>query len=721
MLVPCSTNSLPAKLSVRVISARGLPVMDKSNVTTDAFVEVHFENEVYKTDVCSKSLSPVWNSDVFVFETDEQQLFDNPIQFRVMDHDTYSANDAIGRVFYDANLLVSKIRCSKADGNSMEFTNWLPIYDSVYGIRGEIQISISLKLLLSNDHGYVRILSASIISTLSMNDIIGLVSDVATVTDPEYEWIDRIRSPRASNEARQSIIRKSLRELARNIAQKAHSLGSNAILGYHEFVDIEGDATELITFRAFGTAVRLSQTDEKVAAESILHHVLSLKVLPDIYRYKCGVVVCARSAHVLTDDSDAAMIRKKWWDDLKIELIRQTLSLRCNLIIGYTEQISIRKKMALLSCTGTAISVILAGTKHVPDCIRFHTACFDGDASTNQNVNVCSCCKLPDAVCPDIILNSCSLPASDYLHGTVRPLQVHLKREVNFSESDDQLASTISHSLPFLEHELYSKLMEEMRSGNTKYNAVFDLKPVIVIQEGALFAVITGTLCTLKALLKTDDPHILSCSDSVPQSDDVRPTPRVGLLDAARILRTPRSSDKAGLRLHPLHIREHTDNFINGPPQSNYKKIVKCFRKKVIDRERLAKMISEREISLQLGAFDDIKSATWSPSTYSGIRISNSSKFNIIAKSSKSSNIPQRYTGVLIREVTRTMEDIAELDAFLDGALRDLVSLATSNVETVGASSFSVFKVPSVSLSISRDQASLLLFITTDFDCPFNL
>lgn len=67
------------------------------------------------------------------------------------------------------------------------------------------------------------------------------------------------------------------------------------------------------------------------------------------------------------------------------------------------------------------------------------------------------------------------------------------------------------------------------------------------------------------------------------------------------------------------------------------------------------------------------------------------------------------------------MEDIADLDTFLDGALRDLVSLATSNVETVGATSFSVFKVPSVSLSISRDQASVLLFITADFDCPINL
>ncbi|VDO26780.1 unnamed protein product [Onchocerca flexuosa] len=716
MLVPCTTNNLPAKLSVRVIAARGLPVMDKSNVTTDAFVEVHFDNEVYKTDVCSKSLSPVWNSDVFVFETDEQQLFDNSIQFRVMDYDTYSANDAIGRVFYDANLLVSKIRCSKVDSNSMEFTNWLPIYDSVYGIRGEIQIFISLKLLLSSDYEYVRIISASTISSSLIDDIIGLVSDISTVTDPEYEWIDRIRSPRASNEARQSIIRKSLRELARNIAQKAHSLGSNAVLGYHEFVDIESDATELITFRAFGTAVRLSQTDGKAAAdERIMQH-----VLPKIYNYKCGAVVCTRSAQMLTNDSDAVTTRKKWWDDLKTELIRQALNLHCNLIIGYTEQISIRKKMALLSCTGTAVSVILTGTEHIPNCTIFHAACFTGYALPNENLNLCSCCKSSDAVCPDIILSSCSLPASDYLYGTVRPLQIYVKREVNSSESDDQLAYTIIQSLPFLEHELYNELMGEIRSGNTKYNAIFDFKSVVVIQEGALFAIVMGALCTLKALLKTDGSHILNRPDSFHQNDDMRSTSRVGLLDAARILRVSKFSDKVVLHLQPLHIRVDTDDSTKRPPQSNYKKMIKCFRKKVVDRERLAKMISEREISLQLGAFDDMKSTT-SPASYAGIRVNNSSRFNISAKSAKSSNIPQRYAGVLIREVTRTMEDIADLDTFLDEALRDLVNLATSHVETVGATSFSIFEVPSVSLSISRDQASILLFITTDFDYPISL
>ena len=68
---------------------------------------------MYKTDVYRKSLNPKWNSDWFKFEADDLQLQDEPLQVnymthvsyyctffckvRVMDYDTYSANDAIGR------------------------------------------------------------------------------------------------------------------------------------------------------------------------------------------------------------------------------------------------------------------------------------------------------------------------------------------------------------------------------------------------------------------------------------------------------------------------------------------------------------------------------------------------------------------------------------------------------------------------------------------------
>ncbi len=44
---------------------------------------------------------------MFRFEVaDDLDLQDNPLQIRVMDYDTYSANDAIGKVYVDLNPLL---------------------------------------------------------------------------------------------------------------------------------------------------------------------------------------------------------------------------------------------------------------------------------------------------------------------------------------------------------------------------------------------------------------------------------------------------------------------------------------------------------------------------------------------------------------------------------------------------------------------------------------
>lgn len=47
---------------------------------------------------------------------------------RVMDYDTYSANDAIGRVYLDLSPLLSR-----RDGPA-QIGGWLPIYDTMHGI-----------------------------------------------------------------------------------------------------------------------------------------------------------------------------------------------------------------------------------------------------------------------------------------------------------------------------------------------------------------------------------------------------------------------------------------------------------------------------------------------------------------------------------------------------------------------------------------------------------
>ena len=44
-------------------------------------------------------------------QVDDQELQDEPLQIRLMDHDTYSANDAIGKVYVDLNPLLLPPPC----------------------------------------------------------------------------------------------------------------------------------------------------------------------------------------------------------------------------------------------------------------------------------------------------------------------------------------------------------------------------------------------------------------------------------------------------------------------------------------------------------------------------------------------------------------------------------------------------------------------------------
>ena len=56
--------------------------------------------------------------------------------------------------------------------------------------------------------------------------------------DPEYQWIDKIRTPRASNEARQTLFMKLSSTVQRKIGLMALELGANAVLGYDSFYPI---------------------------------------------------------------------------------------------------------------------------------------------------------------------------------------------------------------------------------------------------------------------------------------------------------------------------------------------------------------------------------------------------------------------------------------------------------------------------------------------------
>lgn len=180
---------MPGKIKVKILAGRNLPVMDRSGDTTDAYVELKFGNTTYKTDVCRKSLNPQWNSEWYKFEVDDAELQDEPLQIRLMDHDTYSANDAIGKVYINLNPLllpgmlppVKNIWTLEAAMNTSAgsqgnilyvtiepaycilhcflnilgitrlfagsvMTGWIPVYDTMHGIRGEVNIIIKVEL-----------------------------------------------------------------------------------------------------------------------------------------------------------------------------------------------------------------------------------------------------------------------------------------------------------------------------------------------------------------------------------------------------------------------------------------------------------------------------------------------------------------------------------------------------------------------------------------------
>ncbi|XP_026565786.1 C2 domain-containing protein 5 isoform X5 [Pseudonaja textilis] len=247
---------MPGKLKVKIVAGRHLPVMDRASDLTDAFVEVKFGNTTFKTDVYPKSLNPQWNSEWFKFEVDDEDLQDEPLQITVLDHDTYSANDAIGKVYIDIDPLLYSEAATVISG-------WFPIYDTIHGIRGEINVMVKVDLF--NDLNRFRQSSCGIkfFCTTSIPRcykaviIHGFVEELVVNEDPEYQWIDRIRTPRASNEARQRLISLMSGELQRKIGLKVLEMRGNAVVGYLQCFDLEGESGLVV--RAIGTACTLDK------------------------------------------------------------------------------------------------------------------------------------------------------------------------------------------------------------------------------------------------------------------------------------------------------------------------------------------------------------------------------------------------------------------------------------------------------------------------------
>ncbi|KOB74887.1 Uncharacterized protein OBRU01_08453, partial [Operophtera brumata] len=138
---------MPGKIKVKVLAGRNLPVMDRASDTTDAFVEIKFGGVTHKTDVCRKSLNPHWSS--------------------------------------------------------TEWYRFEVLFDTMHGIRGELNVIVKVELFSDFNKYKTSSCGVQFFHWYKATSIHGFVEELVVNDDPEYQWIDKIRTPRASNEARQ--------------------------------------------------------------------------------------------------------------------------------------------------------------------------------------------------------------------------------------------------------------------------------------------------------------------------------------------------------------------------------------------------------------------------------------------------------------------------------------------------------------------------------------
>lgn len=93
-------------------------------------------------------------------------------------------------------------------------SGWIPVFDTCKGIRGEVNLIVKVDLFsdvnkFRQSSCGVQFFHSSIVPYGYLAQAIhGFVEELVVNDDPEYQWIDKIRTPRASNEARQVVFLK---------------------------------------------------------------------------------------------------------------------------------------------------------------------------------------------------------------------------------------------------------------------------------------------------------------------------------------------------------------------------------------------------------------------------------------------------------------------------------------------------------------------------------
>lgn len=553
---------MPGKLKVKIIAGRNLPVMDRSSDTTDAFVEIKLGTITYKTDVCRKTLNPQWNSEWYKFEMEDADLQDEPLQIRIMDYDTYSANDAIGKVYLNLNplLLPPSLGVSYDHTNMINnqvkgvtISGWLPVYDTMHGIRGEVNIVVKLDLFedfnrFRQSSCGIQFFSSSMIPEgYQLKAVHGFVEELVFADDPEYQWIDKIRTPRSTNEARQTLFFKLNGQVKRKIGLKVLDIGANSVVGYKQCFDLEGECGVVV--RGLGTAVTLdpinplNQSDEMKRAPSPLYRrssdsdinvaprgnslvitdkvssskphtsviqrpsepldmgeypFLTLTKYPPGFVQYIGGVVSSRAVKLL--GVDEAETRDSWWTEVRLEVRSHARALFCNAVIAYSEQTTVWEDVCILSATGTAAIINQNTSTKLTDeeeqsCSVYHVPYNEVSHPYRMKFSKCLQCKKGKV--GEILMSTADLMEGTSVDEKGSLIQASVTR-VKRDCKGEMNAKEVSDAIPFIEYELHTQLVHRLCSSGA--NALIGLKVELCLGERILVGYATGTGVKLAAL-----------------------------------------------------------------------------------------------------------------------------------------------------------------------------------------------------------------------------
>jgi len=556
---------MPCVIRLVVRCAKGLPVDEEVQTYVEASLHDVPEQRTGKN-TKGTAENPVWNETLTLEVSDDLELQDYPLLIeckRAFD------DDVIGSLTLDFGTLLQGNHLAQESEQTLQ--GWFPLFETLSGIQGVIFVTVKFRFVDDRgdmDHSSsIRVKFFSISSppqpeSCDVEHLFGLVEVLKVVQDPEYHWRDLIRSSRASNNERLSVFKQISLQARRSLAKKVIFHGGNAVLGYREQVDLEGDITDRICIRAYGTAAfittseygtelplgadpanlggpipplltsisdpgpttplmkRLNTPPRGNRRSSKEVDLITLDRFPMNMSINIAGTVSVRAVKLLGTKTTLDK-RQQWWQSLRDELRSNAHVLGCDHVVGFNEQVAFHDELVILSVMGTAATLEdCPRAKATNWCHMVHKdpkLCVVKGQSESVPCQICGEGDVGSFLCATI-----DVPEGMPVIGQGALIEARVVRSKRDLVGDAH-ASEVSEALPFLELELHKTLLYKLKA--RCMNAAFGLRVDISVGETVITGVATGTGIFCAALPKPSRMKVTTSSLYTLRYPDGRQTP----------------------------------------------------------------------------------------------------------------------------------------------------------------------------------------------------